>query len=190
MRVLMLGNSYTFCNDMPDILSDMLGCEVVAHTRGGARLAEQLNPATQMGAMTKKALQEEQWNYVVLQEMSNGPITTRESFFTSVFALCEQIRKSGAVPILYATWAYQKDGPRMAAMDWDYDEMYRMMYDAYHEAAEMNQALIADVGKAFYELADSIKLYAPDGSHPTKTGSEIAAKTIADVIRAAENEKG
>ena len=75
----------------------------------------------------------------------------------------------------------------MAAMDFDYDEMHQMMYDAYHKAAEINQTLIADVGKAFYELADDMELYEPDGSHPTKQGSEIAARTIADVIRAAEH---
>ncbi len=35
----------------------------------------------------------------------------------------------------------------------DYDEMYQKMYDAYHEAADQNDALIADVGKCFYEEA-------------------------------------
>ena len=186
MRVLMLGNSYTFYNDMPDMLADLLGCEVVAHTRGGARLAEQLNPDTQMGARTQKALKEEKWDYVVLQEMSNGPITSNKSFLNSVSALCEQIRQNGAVPVLYATWAYKKDGPQMAEMDFGYEEMYEMMYNAYHEAAQKNQALIADVGKAFYELADSMELYTSDGSHPTKEGSEIIAKTIAGVILAKE----
>ena len=32
--------------------------------------------------------------------------------------------------------------------------MYREMYEAYHEAAEQSGALIADVGKRFYEIAD------------------------------------
>lgn len=178
----MLGNSYTFYHDMPDMLSDLLGCEVVAHTRGGARLSEQLNPNTKMGAMTQKALTEEKWDYVVLQEMSNGPITAKKSFFHSVSALCKQIRSNGAVPVLYATWAYKKDGSQMASMDFDYEQMYQMMYDAYHEAAHQNQALIADVGKAFYELADSTELYMPDGSHPSKQGSQIIAKTIANAI--------
>ena len=38
---------------------------MVQHTRGGARLAEQLNPKTRLGAMTRKALTEEHWDYVV-----------------------------------------------------------------------------------------------------------------------------
>ena len=46
MRILMLGNSFTFANDMPAMLAELTGAEVVHHTRGGARLAEQLNPKT------------------------------------------------------------------------------------------------------------------------------------------------
>ena len=77
MRILMLGNSYTFTNDLPAMLEQLTGAEVTAHTRGGARLAEQRNPNTQMGAKTLAALEQETWDYVVLQEMSNAPITSR-----------------------------------------------------------------------------------------------------------------
>ena len=38
MRILMLGNSLTFANDMPHMLAALTGAEVVHHTRGGARL--------------------------------------------------------------------------------------------------------------------------------------------------------
>ena len=73
MRILMLGNSFTFTNNMPQMLADLTGAEVVHHTRGGARLSEQLNPNTRLGNQTQAALQNEQWDYVVLQEMSHGP---------------------------------------------------------------------------------------------------------------------
>ena len=46
MRILMLGNSFTFTNNMPQMLAELTGAEVVHHTRGGARLSEQLNPNT------------------------------------------------------------------------------------------------------------------------------------------------
>lgn len=97
MRILMLGNSYTFANDLPQMLAECLDAEVVHHTRGGARLAEQLNSNTKMGARTQAALQNEAWDYVILQEMSNGPITSKEKFLQSVSALCAQIRENGAV---------------------------------------------------------------------------------------------
>ena len=103
MRILMLGNSYIFTNDLPSILAEITGAEVVQNTRGGARLREQLNPETRLGAKALELLQNEKWDYVVLQEMSNGPITAKESFMQSVKDLCGKIRENGAVPVLYAT---------------------------------------------------------------------------------------
>ena len=35
MRILMLGNSFTFTNNMPQMLAELTGAEVVHHTRAG-----------------------------------------------------------------------------------------------------------------------------------------------------------
>lgn len=183
MRILMLGNSFTSANQLPRLLAELTGAEVIAHTRGGARLAEQLNPASKLGARTQEALAGERWDYVVLQEMSHGPLTSPGSFFASVERLCAQIRKNGAVPLLYATWAYQKGGARLAAKGWEYGEMARGLSEAYRKAAQENGALIADVGRRFWELADTQPLYAADGVHPSELGSRIAAQTLAAAIQ-------
>ena len=182
MRILMLGNSYTFTNDLPAMLEQLTGAEVTAHTRGGARLAEQRNLNTQMGAKTLAALEQETWDYVVLQEMSNAPITSREKFQNNVSALCEKIRAAGAEPVLYATWAYQEGGKQLASFGMPYEELYRALTDSYREAAERNRALIAEVGTAFYEQSRTVNLYAPDGSHPNAEGSRLAAQVIAQTI--------
>ena len=188
MRILMLGNSFIFTNNMPQMLANLTGAEVVHHTRGGARLSEQLNPSTRLGSQTQAALQKEKWDYVVLQEMSHGPITAPKSFFSSVEQLCQQIRANGAVHILFATWAYQRGGVKLTDKGWDYDEMAQKLSEAYHEAARENSALIADVGRRFYEWPDPRDFYAADGVHPSELGSRIAAETIAAVIR--QREKG
>ena len=165
----MLGNSYIFTNDLPSILAEITGAEVVQNTRGGARLREQLNPETRLGAKALELLQ-------------NGPITAKESFMQSVKDLCGKIRENGAVPVLYATWAYQKDGKQLQKFGMDYDEMYRKMHEAYAEAAEKNHTLLADVGSAFYEKTETENLFNDDGSHPNEAGSNLAAETIAEVI--------
>jgi len=54
----MLGNSFTSANNLPQLIAKRTGAEVVAHTRGGARLKEHLNPNTKMGAKTLAALKE------------------------------------------------------------------------------------------------------------------------------------
>ena len=184
----MLGNSFTFFCNMPETLAELLNAEVVQHTRGGAHLAEQLNPETEMGGRTQAALRDEKWDYVVLQEYSTGPITSPERFRESVRALCGQIRENGAVPILYATWAFRKNGKKLAESGLDYENMFRGLYDAYHKAAEENDAPVADVGRAFYEHADDMDLYASDDYHPSPEGSRLAAETISAVIRSCEEE--
>lgn len=183
MRILMLGNSLTSANNLPRKLAELTGGEVVSHTRGGARLSEHRNPDTKLGERTQAALAHEKWDYVVLQEMSHGPITAPGSFFASVEQLCNKIWENGAVPILYATWAYQRDGAKLTAKGWDYSEMAHKMSEAYHKAARENHALLADVGRKFYELSDTQNLYAADGVHPSELGSRIAAETIAAVIQ-------
>lgn len=171
------------------IRARLTGAEVVHHTRGGARLAEQLNEKTRMGKLTQSALWNEKWDYVVLQEMSNGPITSKKKFLQNVELLCKQISDCGAVPILYATWAYERDSKQLEALGMEYDEMYQKMYASYHEAAELTGALIADVGQRFYEIADQKRIYASDGCHPNEMGSIIAAETIAAVIREDQEKK-
>ena len=188
MRILMLGNSFIFTNNMPQMLANLTGAEVVHHTRGGARLSEQLNPNTRLGSQTQAVLQKEKWDYVVLQEMSHDPITSPKSFCSSVEQLCRQIRANGAVPILFATWTYQKGGAKLTDKGWDYDEMARKLSQAYHRAARENGALLADVGHRFYLLSETQSLYAADGVHPNETGSRIAAETIAAVIQQHEKE--
>lgn len=183
MRVLMLGNSYTFTNDLPAVLASLTGAEVTAHTRGGAFLAEQLNPETAMGQRTLTALQDEQWDYVILQEQSKAPAVSREAFLRSAEALCRLIRENGAVPVFYATWAYRDDSRPLAQSGMTYGEMYGALHEAYAEAARRTGALMADVGTAFYARRDTEDLYAPDGSHPNEAGTRLAAEIIAQVLK-------
>lgn len=182
MRILMLGNSFTFVNDLPSMLADLTGAEVIHHTRGGARLAEQLNPVTRMGALTQAALEGEKWDYVVLQEMSNAAIKYKKSFRKSVAELCGKIRAIGAIPVLYATWAYKEGSVPLDKMDMTYEEMEEQMYQSFHEVGEKNSMLIADVGRAFFEKNKEVNLYHDDGSHPNLEGSKLAATVIAEVI--------
>ncbi|MCD8321791.1 MAG: SGNH/GDSL hydrolase family protein [Oscillospiraceae bacterium] len=182
MRILMLGNSYIFTNNLPEMLAELTGAEVVHHTRGGARLMEQLNPNTDLGAKTQKALATEHWDFVVLQEMSDAPVRTREKFLQTVTSLCTQIHSIGAKPVLYVTWPYKKSGKQLQKSGLDYDGMYRGLQEAYREAAVAGNALLADVGTAFYLNGDEQELYAEDGSHPNEAGSRLAARIIAEAI--------
>src|SRR5205807_4971488 len=50
-------------------------------------------------------IREGNWDYVVLQEHSDGPLKHREAFFQYSRLFAEQIKKAGAKTILFMTWA-------------------------------------------------------------------------------------
>ena len=184
MRILMLGNSLTTAHDLPLRVADALGAEVVAHARGGARLAEHLNPATKLGAKTQAALANEQWDFVVLQEMSNGPVKFRERFLEATAALCDLIRASDAVPILYATWAYAPSCPKLSKLGLSHEQMHESMRDAFAEASERNHLPVAWACDAFFNAPEKEALYDADGVHPSTKGATVAAQVISDAIAA------
>ena len=183
MRILFLGNSFTFFHDLPSIVSQMLSCEVCSHTRGGARLAEQLNPETEMGAKTLRALKEEKWDYVVMQEQSFAPIGSFEAFLKSVKSLCSLIRENGATPVLYATWAYKEGTEKLSGTGLSYTEMADALRNNYSAAAKETGALMADAGTLFTKTRAIINPYEKDNYHPSEAGTILAASEIARVIR-------
>lgn len=183
MRILMLGNSLTRSNHMPDMLAELLDAEVVANVRSGARLAEQLNVATHLGSQVSRFLQEEPFDYVVLQEMSHGPATATDRYLESVGRLADAARRAGAVPMIYATWAFHPSCEKLQKLGMDSMLMHEQMQVAFAKAAEVNQMPVANVGEAFRQRGFADELYAPDGRHPSAAGSKLAAEVIARAIR-------
>lgn len=187
MKILFLGNSFTFVNDLPAVVAALLDADVSSHTRGGARLAEQLNPETTLGAKTLSALRDEAFDYVVLQEQSFAPVGSFDSFLKSVKALCALIRENGATPLLYATWAYREGSEKLQKTGYTYCAMDEALSSAYHKAAEETGALVADAGKAFTALRSILCPYQADDYHPSEVGTMIAAHAIVNTIL--KNEK-
>ena len=185
MRILMLGNSFIYYHDMFDMLAEITGAEVKAHTRGGAFLKDHLDPADELGKMTAEALKNEKWDYVVLQDQSCAPAIGRDVFLKAAEELCRIVRANGAIPVFYATWPYKAGNGWYEENSMSRDELYSALRESYHRATDMNGALIADVGKAFYEAEDD-DLYDDDGKHPSEMGSRLAAACIAGAIAAFE----
>ena len=87
--------------------------------------------------------------------------------------------------ILYATWGRNNESEELAALSLTREEMTEKLSAAYHKAGKLIGARVAKVGKAFLAYArekDKNELYNPDNSHPSKTGSSLAARVILDCI--------
>lgn len=174
MRVLFIGNSHTYYNEMPRIFQEIAeknGCRVdaamIAH--GGWYLKQHLEEKSQEAALSIRI---GHYDYVVLQEHTH-PFEEEDAYLNSVQKFCEMIRSTGAVPVIYATWAKKADpSPE--------EEMERLQ----KKAADLTGALYAPVGEQWWKKmrAGEADFFGPDGQHANRSGSELAAGILWEVI--------
>lgn len=180
LRVLFLGNSYTYYNNLPGLVEGMARAaggrrvEARAVTRGGATL-EQLYAETDALAVLRGA----RWDVVVLQEQStlglnqwNGAtvVNTPDSFFMWARIWDGEIRRQGARTVLLNTWARRGRGELQPQLDWAYATI----------AKELGASLIP-AGAAFQNVT-GVEMFQSDGSHPSAAGSYAAACAAVAVL--------
>lgn len=180
MKVLFLGNSFTYFNDLPGLFSDLsrksgVTVDVESITKGGASLREFLNPENQIGARLQELLSEP-WDAVVFQEQSFRPVGNPESFLSAARELSRRFPESRRY--FYQTWAYRDCSEKLASKEISYSDMYQGLKRAYSTAAEENGGILVPVGDGFYRIwkdGSKINLYRPDDFHPSAEGTYLAA---------------
>ncbi|MGL4322541.1 MAG: hypothetical protein ACRCTD_00770 [Beijerinckiaceae bacterium] len=84
------------------------------------------------------------------------------------------IRRNGAQPVLFMSWAYQ-----------DKPEMTQQLADAYTAVANRDKALVIPAGLAFARSVaqkPAVNLYAADKRHPSLAGTYLSAATTYAVL--------
>lgn len=175
-RVLFVGNSFTFGNDLPCLVAELalsldppLRLEVGIVARDGMTLETHW-----LGGEVARRLREEPWDVVVLQEQSSRPITDPALMETYVRRFAAAARQAGAEVVLFQTWARvnepETEKPRAAI---------------YRRIAGVVGAKVAPVGTA-WSLARAdhpgIRLHAGDGLHASRAGSYLAASVLLGVL--------
>jgi hypothetical protein len=175
-RVLFVGNSFTFGNDLPCVVAELalsldppLRLEVGMVARDGMTLETHW-----LGGQVARRPREKPWDVVVLQEQSSRPITDPALMETHVRRFAAAARRVDARVVLFQTWARvnepETEKPRAAT--------YRRIADAVG-------AKVAPVGAA-WSLARAehpgIRLHAADGLHASLAGSYLAASVLLGVL--------
>ena len=182
-RVLMIGNSYTYYNDLWDMVRDAAASAgytfTVDHvTQGGYYLDQHANPEDQFGAEIEAKLAENKYDYVFLQEQSTNAILNYDRFAAGAKALDDKVKENGAETVLYETWARKEGCVTLTNYGWTVAGMTVDMMAAYERLGEELGATVSPVGAVFYNVVTTypaIELYDPDGSHPSLAGSYAAA---------------
>ena len=192
MNILFIGNSYTYFNQMPEVLFTEI-LRSVGHTEDSVTSITEggryLDGAGETSDRIDAALAENSYDYVVIQEQSVCPAADPERFWEASRALTEKIYMNGAKPVFYCTWGRRDTSPTLAERGWTHESMTQMLAESYTKIAEETGAEIAFVGPAFTEVYRNhpeIELYDPDSTHPSAAGSYLAALVIYAVIYGAD----
>jgi hypothetical protein len=175
LRVLFVGNSLTYYNDLPGMLQALHRANPAARVvdvdmiaQGGMTMAQHLASPVLGIALEQKA-----YDVVVLQEFggwplcSSGALPACEHSADAMRRAITLVREHHARPIWYSTW--QRFPDRQIALS----KMSATM-------AEESSVAIADVGlamKRYTDLGGREPLLESDG-HPTRAGSWLAAAAI------------
>jgi hypothetical protein len=178
-RVLFIGNSYTYVNDLPATFAKLAQAgghpvETSMAAEGGLRLADH-----ELSAKTQSAIKSAQWTYVVLQEQSeipSMPFSRDGTMYPSARSLTKTIQSIGATPLFFMTWAHRDGWPENGLPN--YESMQYVIDNSYLGIAYELNAPVAPVGSAWMtatRLYPQLALWQADGSHPSEQGTYLAA---------------
>lgn len=167
-KVLLVGNSLTYENDLPALL------EALADSAGVEDLYVKMvafpNYALEDHYLQGEALREIRkggWKFVVMQQGPSALLSSREHLVYWAGVMAAEIRAVGAMPAFYAVW------PASANFG-DFPHVHAS-YDL--AATTTNGALIpaGEAWQAAWRLDDTLPLYGGDGFHPSQQGTYLAA---------------
>jgi PKD repeat protein len=186
-HVLFLGNSYTYVNDLPQMLADVAlstGDTVLfdSNTPGGYTLQLHSTNTTSISKITSGG-----WDYVVLQEQSQLPSFPIAQVETDVFPFAHYLDSMinfynpCVETAFYMTWG-RKNGDATNCSFWPpvctYDGMDSLLNLRYRMMADSNAAILSPVGAVWNYIRKNfptIELYSADESHPSVEGTYAAA---------------
>tara|TARA_Y100000768_G_scaffold92210_1_gene66541 strand:+ start:8530 stop:12558 length:4029 start_codon:yes stop_codon:yes gene_type:complete len=202
-NLLMYGNSYTSQNSLHTILEDLGVTDAEALTGGGLRFDDHWNNVNTSGHSWNSTLRNTNWDYVVLQDQSQVPGFNRSTTSwiedkDAAILLANEIESESSESVLMMTWGRRNGDVTNPTIYSNFTMMQDRLEDGYIDfrdnmTVQGRDVWIAPVGLAFKHIHDSIQnsgsnpisststfygLYSADGSHPSLSGSYLAACVI------------
>lgn len=181
IKVLFIGNSYTYYNDMPQLLESIAQSQqssaYIIHTehitKNGATLKQHWEEKNAVAKITSGS-----WHYVVLQEQSTAMLYDEHAkeAYVHMHKFNEIIKKAGARSILYVTWPRKPGHTLYEKHSLDFNGMeYQINNRSHQMAKQLGMGLIYTSSIWKEALRQNIPIYTEDGSHPSAYGSYLVA---------------
>ncbi len=171
IRVLFIGNSLTYANDMPALVAAIAESTKQKHFEYKTIAYPDFSLEDHWNQRdARKEITKGRWNFVVMQQGPSSLPESRVLLREYVKKFAEEIKRAGAKPVVYMVWpAVSRAG--------DFDRVV----ESYQLAASDVDAVLLPVGAAWREAfkADAkLPLYSSDAFHPSQLGSYLAAWVI------------
>ena len=189
-EVLFIGNSYTYYNDLPNLIKEIalsFGDTLVheSSTPGGYNFS-----AHSTNTQTLSKINQQQWDYVVLQAQSQEPSLSpgyvNSNVLPAAQVLIDAIESNSLCiePLFFMTWG-RKFGDASNCVAYPpvctYLGMQERLRTRYLDMSFIHNASCSPVGMAWKNsiaINSTIDLYTSDNSHPSIYGSYLAACTF------------
>jgi|JI10StandDraft_1071094.scaffolds.fasta_scaffold45843_2 hypothetical protein len=186
-KVLFLGNSYTYVNNLPQLIKDIAlanGDTLVfdSNCPGGHTFNNHFNNATSLAKINAQA-----WDCVILQAQSQEPSfsPTQVAAQTLPYAIkLDSLIKNNnncSETVFYETWG-RKYGDASNCGSYPpictYIGMQNRLRASYKLFADTTQSIMAPAGEAWRKSIaqnPTLELYSSDQSHPSLEGSYLTA---------------
>ena len=171
LRILFIGNSLTYVNDLPSLVQDLgrsdpeLTVTVSSVAFPNFSLVDHWDRGDAL-----RAIEDGPWDVVVLQQGPSALPESRAVLVEYAGKFAAEIRRVGARPAIYMVW------PGLDRIDeWD------AVTQSYAAAASAIDGVLLPGGEAIraaYTADRSITLFQGDGFHPALAGSWAVALTM------------
>jgi hypothetical protein len=174
-RVLFIGNSLTYMNDLPGTIAALGGSAgptitVASVAKPNLALIDHVEGKSNALEVIDKG----NWDYVVLQQGPSALKLSRDTLILAARRLDRHIRAAGGRSALLMVWP---ESSRFGVFD--------EVRDSYRIAAEDVDGLLLPAGEAWRAAWDTdpqLQLYGPDGYHPSELGTYVAALVVYEGI--------
>lgn len=170
LRVLFVGNSYTYFWNLPQTVSAMAATKdrvIVARKSTSGGVTWKQHWEGDRGLESRSMITQNDWDVVVLQNHSMSTINAYDDFMEYGGRFVDLVKSQGVKPVLYMTWA-RAYNPLMQAT-------ISKAYETLGDTKDVDVVPVGEIWERSRELRPDLNLYDPDGSHPSTSGTYLTA---------------
>lgn len=173
-RLLFVGNSLTYTNNLPKLVKKSAKQKGITIETKMLALPNYAIVDHWQDGKVQKLIASEQYDFVIIQQGPSSQQDGSQMLLDGGKNYHELCKKHKAKLVYFMVWPSQY-----------YYRTFDGVIQNYSNAAKVNKAMLCPVGKVWkkhFDKTNNFDYYGPDGFHPSKKGSQVAADVIVNTL--------